>query len=65
MIDLTGSIGEHRIDVGRFEIRIVLKDALARLSGGQQSQDVGDRDAQIANAWAPVHALRIDRNPCQ
>ncbi|CUT15744.1 hypothetical protein BF49_6824 [Bradyrhizobium sp.] len=65
MIYLTGSIGEHCVDIGRFEIRIVLKDALARLSGGQQPQDVSDSYAQIANARASMHALRINRNPCQ
>lgn len=59
MIDLTGSLGEHRIEIGIFQVRIVIENARARLSCGQQSQDVGNRDAQIANTRAPMHPLRL------
>jgi hypothetical protein len=65
VVDLTGSIGEHRIDIGLFQVRIVFEDALALLPRGQQPRDVGNRDTQIANARTSMHTLRVGRDPCQ
>ena len=61
MVRLPGSKGQNRINVRVFEIRIFLKNRLARLAGRHQAKDVRDRDAQAANAWTAMHAIGIDR----
>jgi hypothetical protein len=65
MVCLTGSKGQHRIDVRASTIRIVLKNRLSRLAGRHQAKNVRDRNAQAANTWTAMHPISIDRYPFQ
>ena len=61
MIRLAGSKGQNRIDVRVFEIRIFLKNRLARLASRHQAKNVRDRDAQTTNTWTAMHTIGINR----
>jgi hypothetical protein len=58
---LSGSKGQHGIDIRALEIRIFFEDRLARLSRGHQAKNVRDCNAQAPNTWAAMHLVRIDR----
>jgi hypothetical protein len=65
MVRLAGSKGQNRINIRVFEIRILLKDGLSRLTSRHQAENVRDCDAQAANAWTAMHAIGIDRDSFQ
>jgi len=65
MVRLTGCKGKNRIDIRVFEIRIILKNALSRLSSRQQTQNIRDGNTQSANARPIMHAVGIYRDPRQ
>jgi hypothetical protein len=65
MVGLTRRKGQHRIDVGAFEIGIVLKDSLSRLACRQQAQNIPHRNAEAANARPAMHTVRVYRDPRQ
>jgi hypothetical protein len=57
MVRLTGSKGQDRIDVSAFEI--------SRLACRQQAQNIGNGNAQAANAWRAMHAIGVYCDPRQ
>jgi hypothetical protein len=61
MVSLPGGKSQDRIDVRVFQVRILLKNRLARLASRHQAKNVRDRNAQAANAWTAMHAVGIDR----
>jgi hypothetical protein len=65
MISLARGESENRVDIGIFEIGIFPENILARLACRQQTQNVRNRNAQIANTGAAMHSRRIDRNSGQ
>jgi hypothetical protein len=65
VVRLTGGKGQNRIDIGIFEIRIILKYRLPRLASRHQAENVCDGDAQSANAWTSMHAVGIYRYSLQ
>ena len=47
------------VDVGAFEIGIILQDVVARHAASQHGEHVTDRNAQAPDARAPVHLRRV------
>jgi hypothetical protein len=62
---LMGGESQDGIDIRAFEIRILLKDRLSRLAGRQQTQDIRNRNPQVANAGTTMHAVWVNRNSFQ
>jgi hypothetical protein len=65
MIVLLRGEGQRSVDVSSLQIGIVAQDGLAAHAGSQHAENVAHCDAEIANAGAPVHPLRMHGDPLQ
>jgi hypothetical protein len=65
MVGLTDSKGQNRVDVGAFEIGVIRKDGLSRLTCRQQAENIRYRNAQAANTRPTMHAVGVYRDPRQ
>jgi len=61
MISLARGKGENSVNICAFEIRVFFKDCLSRLAGRQETQNIGNGYAQVANARTTVHAAWVYR----
>ena len=57
-----GGVGNHRINVFCFEIRVCFKKSHSLFFGCQQPTDGTDGNPKAANAWLPAHDSGIVRN---
>jgi hypothetical protein len=61
MIGLARSKGQSSVNVCAFKIWVFPKDCLSRLTRRQETQNIGNGDAEVANARTTVHSTWVYR----
>ncbi len=67
-VELLGAprrVGESRLDVGLFKVRVELDDLREGVAGRNKTDDGADRDAETTNTGLAAHEFGVEGDPAE